>query len=756
MAIVWRPAPVRDPILVHTAEIARRLTRRYIFALAVLAVLATGALIGAEIVIFGQAGTSALINDAGRQRMLSQRAVLFASRLTSESAASEREDARTQLLAAVDRLQRTNAALSENKVGKRLYAEMSPALHNIYFDGPDAINPLLGKFVTAGRALAAKAAAAPVAADDPDLVLVNTLGPTRLLAALDRAVAQYVADGEAAIVEMLLFEIVVWLLGLVVLFGVAVLIFAPMVRRLREKLAEVRAATSALEESEERFALAAQGASVGIRDHFDLRTDEEYWSPQFYRLLGYEPDEVGAKRSTFQTLLHPDDRQRFNDAIVNYLEGHAPLRVDCRLQHKSRGYRWFRMTGQAKWSPEGAPRRLITSFMDVEDRKQAEQMKSEFISTVSHELRTPLTAIMGALGLMRSQAVGPLSEKAERLAAVARDNGDRLVRLINDLLDVEKMAAGKIVFDFEEENLGDLLAQAKDQNEPFAEQHGASIVVEPVDPNLVIEVDKVRFAQVMSNLLSNAAKYSPQGGQITIATARRDGTVRVSVSDHGPGIPEEFRHHIFQRFAQADATGRRGKGGSGLGLSITKAIVEAHGGEIGFDSKEGEGSTFHLDIPVCHAAALTTSAETDDTDVIGIPDAPIQRPRAARILRIGNEAAKCSLAYQSIGEFAEIKTVATGDEARQLLSRRAFDLVILDLCVPGADGQQLLSSLCESGRPIPRVLIYSEKEVSMANWPKRLRSLVKATVNKDTLRETMLDELRAREDSLATRFKKSA
>ncbi len=244
---------------------------------------------------------------------------------------------------------------------------------------------------------------------------------------------------------------------------------------------------------------------------------------------------------------------------------------------------------------------------------QIEQLRSQFVSTASHELRTPLTSIMGALGLLRSSVVGPLSQKAEQLVTVAYDNCDRLVHLINDLLDVEKMVAGKVAFDFKAESLAHLLTQAKELNAFFADQHGATIVVDPIEPDVTLDVDEVRFAQVMANLLSNAAKYSPPGGRITISARRLDGAVRISVSDQGPGVPQDFRPHIFERFAQASGAEGARKGGTGLGLSIAKAIVEAHKGTIGFDTKDGEGATFYFELPIAKSGAekVRAGAESD-------------------------------------------------------------------------------------------------------------------------------------------------
>jgi len=737
------------------SELPRTLTRRYVLALVMLAVLATGALGVAQYVIYGYAGTAALVNVAGRQRMLSQRAALFADRLTSQSA-EVRERARRVLLNLTSELAQQHEVLSSGKGSADLPANMKPALHRVYFGSRDSIDPLMKSFLAGTRSLADKSRDGPIAESDPQLEQVYAIGTGPLLSSLDKAVAYYEAEGEAAVERLWAFEIVAWLAGVAVLLASALLIFAPMVRRLSENLNETRSATEALARSEERFAMAAQGASVGIRDHFDLQQDEEYWSPQFYRLLGYAPGELASSRSAFYLILHPDDRQSVSEAIDHHLHAHTPLRAECRLQHKTQGYRWFLMTGQANWTDTGMARRLIMSFMDIDIGKQAEQMKSEFVSTVSHELRTPLTSIVGALGLLRSKVAGDLSEKGARLVTIAHDNCERLACLINDLLDVEKIESGKIAFDFEAESLTQLLLQAKEQNALYAEKHGATIELEPLSCDVTVEVDRARFAQVMANLLSNASKYSPPGGKITVAVRPLDGAVRISVTDQGPGVPAAFRDRIFQRFAQADASDGRRKGGTGLGLNIAKAIVEAHGGTIGFDTSEGQGTTFYFELPTAQAGTAPTPGKGEVADVVGIPTTKLERLRSARVLVVETGAVARATISDLVGDLSDVTVVSTCREAGALLARRAFDLVILDDALLEEAGSMLWQAMSEKGGPVPPILAYAAGTRPAAARHEGIAPFVQVQVDERTLRQAVLDELRRREEQLAMRFRKSA
>jgi signal transduction histidine kinase len=225
-------------------------------------------------------------------------------------------------------------------------------------------------------------------------------------------------------------------------------------------------------------------------------------------------------------------------------------------------------------------------------------MKDEFVSTVNHELRTPLTALLGAIGLAMSGKFGAISAQIARLLTIVKSNGDRLSALVNDILDFEKVASGKMRFDLQPHRVDDLLEQSLLANRLYAEQHGVTLRLMDSAPDIRIHVDNERFQQVMANLLSNAAKFSHHGDSVEIAAAFADGKCRISVADHGVGIPAAFRPVLFDRFAQADGADNRAKGGTGLGMAIAKHMTEHMGGRIGFESEEDVGTTFLLEFPV--------------------------------------------------------------------------------------------------------------------------------------------------------------
>jgi len=232
---------------------------------------------------------------------------------------------------------------------------------------------------------------------------------------------------------------------------------------------------------------------------------------------------------------------------------------------------------------------------DTTEQKKVDRLKSEFISTVSHELRTPLTSISGSLSLLVHNAAGKLPDKASHLAYIAYRNSKQLTFLINDLLDIEKLIAGKMVFQIENHRVHDIVPECVENIENYAGEHFVSLRVGGL-ADLMIQADRRRLSQALDNLLSNAIKFSPEGSEVSVFTRQTGQTVRICVQDRGDGIEPEFQASIFQKFSQADASDRRSKGGTGLGLAITRELMTRMGGDVAFESTPGKGSTFWLEV----------------------------------------------------------------------------------------------------------------------------------------------------------------
>jgi PAS domain S-box-containing protein len=256
-------------------------------------------------------------------------------------------------------------------------------------------------------------------------------------------------------------------------------------------------------------------------------------------------------------------------------------------------------------TPEGP--QLGGHIRDVSERKKLERMKREFVASVSHELRTPLASIRGSLGLLAAGVLGELGEEAREAVAIAERNALRLLTLINDILDLERLEAGKIELHPQNVTVQSLLDRAAETVCAFAEQQGISLEVPPSP--VMVTVDSDRLVQVLVNLLSNAVKFSSRGGRVTLTASEKDDVVELRVADQGRGIPAEDQQAIFERFRQVESSDSRREGGTGLGLAISRGIVEQHGGSIGVESVLGKGSTFWVRVPALGPEGAKKSEE---------------------------------------------------------------------------------------------------------------------------------------------------
>ncbi len=242
---------------------------------------------------------------------------------------------------------------------------------------------------------------------------------------------------------------------------------------------------------------------------------------------------------------------------------------------------------------------LFTGVLrDITERRRVDKLKSEFIATVSHELRTPLTAIKGSLDIVTKGLELDLPEQANTMLDVANRNVERLLTLINDILDVSKLESGEINFNYENLNIKEFIKNTIEINQQYAEKYNTTFKCTECHNEIIVYADKDRLTQVMSNLLSNAAKYSPMNIPVEIFTTVNDHMLRVNIKDYGHGIPKEFQEKLFDKFTQSDSGDTRQVGGTGLGLSISKMIMERLGGKIGFESVEGEETTFYFELPI--------------------------------------------------------------------------------------------------------------------------------------------------------------
>ena len=331
--------------------------------------------------------------------------------------------------------------------------------------------------------------------------------------------------------------------------------------------------------------------------------------------------------------------------------------------------------------PLGERRMFVAFVRDITMRKRHERLKDEFVAVVSHELRTPLTSIAGSLGLLVGGAAGQLADSAKRLLTIAHTNSQRLVRLINDILDIEKIESGKVVFALQPVELRALAEQAIESNKGFAESFGVSVRLDLGSVEAVVRIDPDRMTQVIINLLSNAVKFSPRGEEVLVKVENNGTRARLSVSDHGPGVPDDYKERIFEKFVQVDATDARQKGGTGLGLSIVQQIMLRLGGEVAVGKAPGGGSIFHVELPCWDHIELL------ETERLG-------RAGGALILLCEDDpdaAAVLAARLRAAGFPTDVAN--TADEAVKGAATRSYAAILVDLQLPDSDGITLIKHL---------------------------------------------------------------
>jgi len=348
--------------------------------------------------------------------------------------------------------------------------------------------------------------------------------------------------------------------------------------------------------SQQRHLLHTQETPLGVIEwDTDFRVTD--WNASAEKIFGYSKE--GALGQHPNALLIPDTGKSEANKIWQQLltaQGGTHFEISAMTKDKSIiTSEWF---NTALVNNEGHVIGVTSLIQDISERKRIEKMKSEFVSTVSHELRTPLTAIRGSLELLLAGVAGPFPEDASKMLQMANYNTDRLLKIINDILDMKKIETGDFDFSLTDTLIMPEIEEAIKANETYASQFDVKYIIGQYLEDKKILIDKLRFSQVMNNLLSNAAKFSPKGEKVEINVTQNSDVARIEISDAGKGIPKVFQEKIFDRFTQSDSSNTRSTGGTGLGLAITKVIIEKFNGEIGFNSIEGKGTTFYIELPL--------------------------------------------------------------------------------------------------------------------------------------------------------------
>lgn len=548
------------------------------------------------------------------------------------------------------------------------------------------------------------------------------------------------------------------------IIGICIAIFAVFrdLRRRQETEAALRDSSAKLEST-----LSVQRALVSSAGYAIIAIDCEglvsTFNPAAQRMLGYDAAEIVGKVGP-DSFMDPADIAAHAAKLSQELDSPIQPGLDVLMAKPLRGQpyedEWIfvRKDGamlpvllsiNAIRSSEGMVEGFLVIASDITERKKIERLKNEFISTVSHELRTPLTSIRGSLGLVLGGVAGEISAQGKSLIDIAHKNAERLGRLINDILDIEKIESGKLEFHMKRQPLAALLKQAVESTADYGLQYGVSFRLADEAPGVEVSVDGDRFIQVMANLLSNAAKFSPRDGIVEVSAVLTGETVRVAVADKGKGIPPEFHNRIFQKFAQADSSDTRQKGGTGLGLSIVKAMVEHMGGRVGFESAVDLGTTFYVDIPAIAAAAPMPR--------------PAGGPARPRVLICEDDADIALLLRMMIDQGGfDSDIVASAEAAQERLSRESYVALTLDIALPDKSGLELFRELraATATQSLPVIFVSAEADkgrkelngaaVGVLDWlqkpidPQRLLQAIRIAARRS--RETAATVLHVEDD----------
>jgi PAS domain S-box-containing protein len=462
-----------------------------------------------------------------------------------------------------------------------------------------------------------------------------------------------------------------------------------------------------LRRAEEKFHLAIEAAPTGML-LMDMEGRVVMVNAQIESLFGYSRAELLGRHVEMLVperlrVKHPEHRKEFFQAPKARAMGagsdlyglrkdgtEVPVEIGLNPLHTSEG------------------EFVLSSIVDLSQRREIDRMRNDFVSTVSHELRTPLTSINGSLGLLQSGAMGALSDKAAAMVSIAYKNSERLVRIINDILDIGKLEAGQLTLYPVSVPLSELLRQSVEINAAYAEKYQVRFLVDGGSADDRVLADPDRLMQVITNLLSNAAKFSPPGADVSIRILPGLSTVRVEVEDSGAGIPDAFRRQIFEKFAQADASPTRRFEGTGLGLSIARKLVEAMGGTIGFSTVVGQGTIFYVELPRTDAESIvlrqmSLSETATHRALLVPPDLSQAKAALPRVLFVEDDDDLISVIGATLTNRVQIVPAHNLQMAERLLRETRFDLVILDQMLPDGDGLLLVDRIPEL--VVPKVIL---------------------------------------------------
>ncbi len=513
--------------------------------------------------------------------------------------------------------------------------------------------------------------------------------------------------------------------------------FNDMRHKLRDAYDEMRKKNLSLIESEERLSMAMEATNDGVWD-WSVKDERIHYSSGWAKMLDYEPDEIAPVFESWHSRIHPADRGSVLEQLDDHLYGSSPaFKIEHRLKRKQGDWLWVLGRGRTiERNADGKPIRVVGTITDIstlkaaeyqlqhlnealeqrvaertaelltarEEAERASQAKSGFLSRMSHELRTPMNAILGFAQLLEMQKTPSLSVEQKDFVEEILRAGEHLLELINEILDLSRVESGHIEINSEAVAIAPLMNECLTLLTPLAKQQDIELQAS-IDPNCIALADPLRLNQVMLNLLSNAINFNKHGGCVSVeARHHAHQTVRISVTDTGIGIPPEDLSHLFQPFERLEQT-RDITEGTGIGLVLSKLLVEAMQGQVGVDSQPGKGSTFWIILP----ATNTATALTSNTETL-LPADTLTTGRMQKcLLYIEDNPANLKLIHKLVDALPHLKMLeaTTAEQGLQIAIDQQPDLIFLDISLPGMDGYEALQHLRKNPatRKIPVVAV---------------------------------------------------